>query len=79
MTRMTISLSDTTHRALKEAAVRQGRSMASIIEESLQLRGIQSEESAREIVARVRSRSRLTADQAMELAVKETNRVRRNS
>ena len=35
MPRLTISLADRTHRALKEAAARQNRSMASIIEESL--------------------------------------------
>lgn len=40
MPRLTISLADRIHRALKEAAARQNRSMASIIEESLELRGI---------------------------------------
>ncbi len=77
MVRLTISLADRTHRALKEAATRQNRSMASIIEESLKLRGIQSLDSAREIVARARARSRLDADQAMALAVKETRRSRK--
>ena len=77
MVRLTISLADRTHRALKEAATRQNRSMASIIEESLNLRGIQPIDSAREIVARARARSRLDADQAMALAVKETRRSRK--
>ena len=72
MVRLTISLADHMHRALKEAAARQNRSMASIIEESLKLRGIQPLDSAREIVAKARARSRLNADQAMALAVKET-------
>jgi predicted transcriptional regulator len=40
MSRLTITLDDDLHRALKETAVRQGRSIASIIEESLRLRGI---------------------------------------
>ena len=57
MVRLTISLADRTHRALKEAAARQNRSMASIIEESLTLRGIQPLDSAREIVAKARARS----------------------
>ena len=61
MVRLTISLADRTHRALKEAAARQNRSMASIIEESLTLRGIQPLDSAREIVAKARARSRLAA------------------
>ena len=79
MTRLTISLSRTMHRALKEAATRQDRSMATIIEESLQLRGIGCEESASEIVARIRSRSRLSPEKAMDLAVEETRLVRRGS
>ena len=49
MTRLTITLADRTHRALKEAAVRQGRSMAAIIEESLEMRGIRPLDTAREI------------------------------
>lgn len=77
MVRLTISLADRTHRALKEAAARQNRSMAAIIEESLKLRGIQPLDSAREIVAKARARSRLNADQAMALAVKETRRSRK--
>ncbi len=72
MTRLTITLADRTHRALKEAAARQGRSMAAIIEESLEMRGIRTLDSAREIVAGVRERSDLDADAAMVLAVKET-------
>ena len=77
MTRLTITLADRTHRALKEAAARQGRSMASIIEESLEMRGIQPLDTAREIVAKVRERSGLDADAAMTLAVKETRRHRK--
>ena len=76
MPRMTISLADRTHRALKEAAARQNRSMASIIEESLELRGIRPYETAREIVAEARASSGLGADEAMALAVEETRRFR---
>ena len=76
MPRLTISLADRTHRALKEAAARQNRSMASIIEESLELRGIRPYETAREIVARARSNAGLNADDAMALAVEETRRFR---
>ena len=76
MPRLTISLADRTHRALKEAAARQNRSMGSIIEESLELRGIRPYDTAREIVARAKSRSRLSAEEAMVLAVEETRRFR---
>ena len=76
MPRLTISLTDSTHRALKEAAVRQNRSMGSIIEESLELRGIRPYDTAREIVAKARAKSGLSADDAMALAVEEARRLR---
>ena len=76
MPRLTISLADRTHRALKEAAARQNRSMSSIIEESLELRGIRSSETARELVAKARATSGLKADDALVLAVEETRRFR---
>ena len=76
MPRLTISLADRTHRALKEAAARQNRSMASIIEESLELGGIQSIDTAREIVAKAREKSGLDNDSAMALAVEETRLFR---
>ena len=72
MPRLTISLTDRTHRALKEAAARQRRSMGSIIEESLVLRGLQTYDTAREIVARARAHSGLNDEEATALAVKET-------
>ena len=77
MSRLTITLDDNIHQALKEAAARQNRSMRSIIEESLELRGIRTYESARSIVARARAKSGLSADKALELAVAETRRTRR--
>ena len=77
MARLTISLADRTHRALKEAAARQNRSMASIIEESLELRGIRPYDMALEIVARAQANSRLNDDDAMALAVEETRRHRK--
>ena len=76
MVRLTISLAERTHRALKEAAARQNRSMAAIIEESLRLRGIQPLESAREIVAKAREKAGLDSSQAMAVAVTETRSYR---
>ncbi len=72
MPRLTISLSARTHRALKEASARQGRSMGAIIEESLELRGVRPINTAREIVAKARGRAALAADEAMAVAVRET-------
>lgn len=72
MPRLTIRLADRMHRALKGAAARQNRSMGSIIEESLEPRGIRPCDTAEEIVARARAESGLNADDAMALAVEET-------
>jgi predicted transcriptional regulator len=72
MTRLTITLNDDLHRALKEAAARQGRSIGKIIEESLRLRGIKTTENARQIVARARKRAQCGEEDALGLAVDET-------
>jgi predicted transcriptional regulator len=76
MSRLTITLNDDLHRALKEAAARQKRSIASIIEESLRLRGIRDQASARSLVDQARGRSDLDADAALALAVEETRAAR---
>ena len=77
MSRLTVTLNDNLHRALKEAAARQGRSIASIIEESLRLRGIQDPASTRALVAQARQRAQLEPDAALELAVEETRAARK--
>ena len=77
MSRLTITLNDDLHRALKETAARQGRSIASIIEESLRLRGIQGQASARALVAQARKRAQLDSGVALELAVEETGAARK--
>ena len=76
MSRLTITLDDDLHRALKETAARQDRSIGSIVEESLRLRGIRDHASARSLVAAARKRARLEPDEALELAVEETRAAR---
>ena len=76
MPRLTITFAERTHRALKATAARQNRSMASIIEESLELRGIQPYEASIEIVARAQANAGLTDDEAMATAIEETRRNR---
>jgi plasmid stability protein len=76
MSRLTINLDDKIHRALKETAARQNRSIGSIIEESLKLRGIRTYDSARDLVAKARANSAISGDEAMKLAVEETRRSR---
>lgn len=76
MPRLTITLSEERHRALKEAAVRKRKSIAAIIEESLELSGIKTTEAASDLVARARARSGLDDEEALELALKETRAQR---
>ncbi len=76
MSRLTITLDDDLHRALKETAARQGKTIGSIIEESLRLRGIRSVASARQLVSRARTNANMEEDQALALAMDETRRQR---
>jgi len=71
MSRLTITLDDNLHRAVKETAARQGRSIGQIIEESLQFRGIKPMENARQLVARARSQARHNEEEATHLAIEE--------
>ncbi|MCF8077409.1 MAG: ribbon-helix-helix protein, CopG family [Desulfotignum sp.] len=77
MSRLTITLDDDLHQALKETAARQGRSIGKIIEESLVLRGIKSMTHARQLVEKARIRAGCTDEEAIRLAVEET-RAHRN-
>ncbi|MDZ7700606.1 MAG: ribbon-helix-helix protein, CopG family [Halobacteriales archaeon] len=72
MGRLTITLEDDLHRALKETVARQGRSIGNIIDESLRLRGIKSMENARHLVSRARQHAQCTEKKAIKLAVEET-------
>lgn len=72
MARLTISLPDELHRALKESAARRGTTIGALVAESLESYGIKTREDADELVRKARERSRLNADEAMDLAVSET-------
>ncbi|MCK9274580.1 MAG: hypothetical protein M0P57_05770 [Syntrophales bacterium] len=76
MPRLTITLSEERHRALKESAARRKKSIATIIEESLEMYGIKTTESARDLVARARRQSALDDRAALDLAIDETRKVR---
>ena len=77
MSRLTITVDDSLHQALKEAAARQGLSIRRIVEEGLLLRGIKPVQTARQLVARARLQSRLGETEALQLAIEETRAVRK--
>ena len=76
MSRLTITLDDALHQALKETATRQGRSIGKIIEEGLLLRGIKPFEGARELVASAREHAKMNEEDALALGVTETRSAR---
>ena len=76
MSRLTITLDDKLHQALKEAAARQGRPIGKIIEEGLLLRGIKPLESARQLVERARRQAARDETEALAMAVEETRAAR---
>lgn len=76
MARLTITLPDPLHRALKEASARRDRTIGDLVAESLSAYGIKPREDAREILERARRRATLSEDEALALAVRETRAVR---
>jgi hypothetical protein len=76
MARITISLSDDRHRSLKEAAARQGKTIGRLVEESLELYGVRSVESAAKLVARARRNADLSEEEALEIASVEGRAAR---
>ncbi|MBV8062314.1 MAG: hypothetical protein JOY51_01910 [Nevskia sp.] len=71
-TRFTVTLPAARYTALKETAARQGKTMAEIVNESLELYGVKSKADAQALLARARRQAAMTADEAMQLAVRET-------
>jgi len=77
MSRLTITLPDELHRALKETAARRRVPIGELIAESLQFYGIKTTESARSLVDRARRHADLSEKEAIELAGKEVHANRR--
>lgn len=77
MSRLTITLSNERHRALKTAAARRGKTIGELVEESLEFYGIKTTESAADLVRRARESAAKDADEALNIAVEETRKARR--
>lgn len=76
MSRLTITVSNEMHQALKETAARTGRTIGSIIEEGLHLRGIRPMVRAKDLVAKARANATLSEEDALALALDETHQSR---
>ncbi len=77
MSRLTITLSESRYRALKEAAAQRDKTIGQLIDESLDFYGIKSRAQALDLVRRARAGSALSEDQALALAQEEVHAMRR--
>lgn len=77
MGRITLTLPDELHRALKEAAAVRGKTIGELVAESVAAYGIKPREEAERLVARARARAGLSEARALELARRETRAARR--
>ena len=77
MSRLTISLSDEMHQALKESSARTGRTIGNLIEEGLRLRGIRPMNTTKNLVKKARSNSAINEDDALRIAIDEVNQSRK--
>jgi len=71
LARLTVTLPDDLHRALKEGAARRGKTIGELVCESLEFYGIKTNADARDLVVRARTHSGLGASEAQDLAVSE--------
>jgi hypothetical protein len=77
VSRLTITLSEERYRALKEASAQRNKTIGELIDESLEFYGIKSRDSALDLVRRARERAGLKQEEALAVASKETETVRR--
>lgn len=71
MSRLTITLPDERHAALKAEAAITGKTIGQIIDESLQLAGVKSEDEFEAILRKAGRNSGLSEEEAMALALHE--------
>ncbi|MDD5000081.1 CopG family transcriptional regulator [Rhodoferax sp.] len=79
MSRLTITLDESRYRALKEAAVQRNKTIGQLIDESLDFFGIKSRAQAQDLVRRARTKSGLSDEQAMALALDAQHAMRQTT
>lgn len=76
MRRLTITVSETRYKALKEASARRGRTIGQLIDESLEFYGIKRRGDPGALIRRARSHAKLSESAATKLAVNEARAYR---
>jgi hypothetical protein len=77
MARLTITLSDERHVALRETAAKRRKTIGQLIEESLEFYGIKTTRSAEDLVAKARARASLSETEALRVGTAEARSTRR--
>ncbi len=72
MPRTTITLSEERYRALRQAAARRGMTITQIVDQALELAGINTPQSVRDMLVEAGRRSGLSEAEATKLALRET-------
>ena len=76
MPRTTITLSEERYRALKEVAARRGQTITEVVDQALELAGVNTLASVRDLLREAGVRSGLSDDDAMRIALRETAALR---
>ena len=77
MSRLTVTLPDELHRALKASAAARGATIGEQVAERIVAYGLKAREEAESLVARARARAGLSGERALALATRETRAARR--
>ena len=72
MPRTTITLSEERYRALKLVAARRGQTIAQVVDQALELAGVNTPQSNRDMLVAAGKRAGLSDQEAMEIALRET-------
>lgn len=76
MPRITVSVPEEMHRALRQAATRRSCTISEIVVSALAEYGLKSEEDALSIVRKARKRTRLSESEARKIAEEESRKSR---
>lgn len=76
MPRTTITLSEERYLALRQVAARRGQTITQVVDQALELAGVNTAISIRDMLMEAGRRSGLSDEEAMDLALRETAAVR---
>lgn len=76
MSKLTVEVPEERRRAIKAAAARRGLTIAQLIDESLRLNGVRTEDEIEGLMNRLRANATLSEEEALAFGVRVTREVR---